>query len=429
MLIPNRIQVVTILSLPLLLHFAACGGSDGGSGPENSPPTASIVAGDGGSYNTMLPGDVVKFTVVANDPDAQVLSFEWRLEPAEGSGILTSTSSREAEWTVGTTGSTVSVHCTVSDGIASVDANAGRSYLVGSPAPAGNSWPAAEVPYVLTAQRVVPLGETLTIAEGAVVELRPAKVPGGYAPFGLVVRGSLVVGSPTATDDATLRGNHRIFDGGDFQHRGLIFESNGSGQLYRARVEDAEFGIEQQGGGTIQVVDCEVVDSVVGVLVSGVGSVGIRGGNFHRNGTGIEINSSVASLDDVYSYDNELWGLNITADASGSARANVVDCTFDDNGLGQIRVNTTSSPISLTMRSSDLFGEIGATFVVASPLFCGAIDLDIIGNHWGVPGGPEEIIAMFANGTACNAGVASWSQTACSEPDFSDCDYSPVRFH
>lgn len=429
MLIPNRSHAVAAVCLPMLLLLVACGGSDGGAGPENSPPTASIVAGDGGSYNTMLPGDVVKFTVVANDPDVQVLNFEWRLEPAEGSGILTATSSREAEWTVGATGSTVTVHCTVSDGIASVDANSGRSYRVGSPAPAGNSWSASDVPYVLTQERVVPLGETLSIAEGTVVELRPADAPGGYAPFGLVVRGSLVVGSPTSTDEVILRGNHRVFDGGDFQHRGLIFEGNGTGQLYRARIEDAEFGVEQQGAGTVQVVDCEVVDSVVGVLASGVGSVGVRGGEFHRNGTGIEINSSFASLEDIYSYDNELWGLNITADASGSAGANVVDCLFADNTLGQIRVNTTSNPISLMMRGTDLFGETGATFVVASPLFCGVIDLDIIGNHWGVSGGPEEIVTMFSNGTSCNAGINSWSQTACTEADFSDCDYSPVRFH
>ena len=417
-----------------LVLLGACGGGDGGTGPSNQPPRATIQIGDGGDLSLLVPGDRVEFSVDASDPDVQPLSFRWALEPASA-GILSEIAPRTVRWTVAAADERVSVFCTVSDGIDSVRVNAARSFEVVTPLAGGTLaentvWSEADSPYVLLAPVVVPSTVQLTIEPGTRVQVRPERTNSGtFSPYALTVRGDVIVGSVSGSQ-VRIEGGYLNYPG-EFQHRGFVFEGAGTGTLENVRIRDGETGVSLSGDGTVMVRGCQVMNNTTGVLATGAGIYRVESTLLRSNGLGVQVSSASLTMEGCLVQDNLSQGIFVSSDAQGPVFTDVTSSTFSGNLGGHIRFSTTGNLVVADVERCDFFPISGVTSIqMPGPAFCAlpVIQVDLRGNYWGPVAGPNDILGLI-DGGECQTGISSWVNSACQDSLLADCDWSPAPFN
>jgi hypothetical protein len=111
---PNRTAWALASAAALLLALAflvcgGCGGGDNGTEPNNQPPAINGVLLE---PKRVAPGDTVKATAVAGDPEGVSLTFLWRVS----SGVMLDSLSNEATWVAPPSAASCSLTVLASDG-------------------------------------------------------------------------------------------------------------------------------------------------------------------------------------------------------------------------------------------------------------------------------------------------------------------------
>jgi hypothetical protein len=109
----NRTVWVPLLAavVSVALAFAVCGGcggKDSGTKPENRPPTINGVLLE---PRRVAPGDTVKATAIAGDPEGTTLTFLWRVS----AGVLLDSLTSEATWVAPASAASCSLSVLVRD--------------------------------------------------------------------------------------------------------------------------------------------------------------------------------------------------------------------------------------------------------------------------------------------------------------------------
>lgn len=394
------------------LALAACGGGDDGGTqppPANRAPEVSILLDH--DQRAFYGGEVVVFTGTALDDDDDPLTLEWS---ATG-GSFDATDGTQAQWTAPSTPGSYEIRFSASDGEETTTDT--QSWTVGTLVSAGDldagaSWGAAASPYIMATDVTLPAGQTLTMAAGTELQIRPRSLLGGtLEKYQLFVRGTLLAqGTGSGFDQRVwVRGGRVLQPASTTQHRGLAFQVAGEGTLVELRVEEGDPGVSATGSGTVVLNSSRVRRCGTGVRATGGGTLRVRNTVIDDClGIGAIASDATLEMDLCRLEGNGAFALQLTS-TGGTTTAVVDSCSLDgrDADVPPLRVDGGSGQSSLTMRASNVF--------LADPLSddflqvpnCFTVALMVTRNYWGFPAATPAELRARIDGSVPSSGCGT----------------------
>jgi hypothetical protein len=386
------VLVLTVLGL------GACGGDDSEPPPPEGthPPTVTLQRGS--ILDAFAGADSATITATVDDEDDDVLTIEWRLNPASASQLVVmGTPPLTAKWKAGYAVGEDTVTVDVSDGEAMVTRR--LVYRIGTLVTAdllarAEPWVREKSPYLVRQDRTVAAGKVLEIGPGVEILFQGTLAANLLSKPLLVIRGSLqALGTGSVSDERILFTGGRDLSttqGPDRrQHKGIRFEENGSGLLERVTVEDGEVGIENHSQGSVVLHNCRIEGNDLGYYGLDGSSVEMENTRVaNNNGLGIDIDGANATLRYCTLENNEAPGLTVAV-TDTVASVDVLRCNLRSNAGRNVRIENRKGFLTLTIHESN-FGDDVAQVDFARCDQSGRDDckpnctvIDIGNNFWG----------------------------------------------